>query len=91
MPDNPEYVTKQRHIPGVLKVPEGNVLPLRAYGRGVQKYAWPVSATSKAVPHAILLAVFRDEGYLVPLHFGGPTWEALDRSLVVGDAPNANH
>jgi len=86
-----QSVTKHRHIPDVLKVPEGNVLLLRAYGRGVQKYACPVSATSKAVPHAILLAGDRNEGDLVAIHFGGPTWEALDGSSVVGDAPNAKH
>jgi hypothetical protein len=92
MTDNPgQSVTKHRHIPDVLKVPEGNVLLLRAYGRGVQKYACPVSATSKAVPHAILLAGDRNEGDLVAIHFGGPTWEALDGSSVVGDAPNAKH
>jgi len=56
MTGNPgQSVTKHRHILDVLKVPEGNVLLLRAYDRGVQKYACPVNATSKAVPHAILL------------------------------------
>jgi hypothetical protein len=76
MTDNPgQSVTKHRHIPDVLKVPDGNVLLLRAYGRGVQKYACPVSATSKAVPHAILLAGDRNEGDLAAIHFGGPTWK----------------
>src|SRR5215831_11158495 len=57
MTGNPgQSVTKHRHILDVLKVPEGYVLLLRAYDRGVQKYACPVNATSKAVPHAILLA-----------------------------------
>jgi hypothetical protein len=92
MTENPDQsVTKHRHIPDILKVPAGNVLLLRAYGRGVQKYACPVSAVSKAVPHAILLAGHGDEGDLVAIHFVGPTWEALDGSLVVGDAPNAKH
>jgi hypothetical protein len=80
---------KSGRIPDILKVPEGNVLLLRAHGRGVQKYARPVSATSKAVPHAILVA--GDGGDLVAIHFGGPTWEALDGSSVVGDGPNAKH
>jgi hypothetical protein len=80
---------KSGRIPDILKVPEGNVLLLRAHGRGVQKYACPVSATSKAVPHAILVA--GDGGDLVAIHFGGPTWEALDGSSVVGDGPNAKH
>ena len=35
MTENPDqYVAKHRHIPDILKVPEGNVLLLRAYGRG---------------------------------------------------------
>jgi Protein of unknown function (DUF3455) len=82
---------ERRDIPDILKVPAGNVLLLRAYGRGVQKYACPVSADSKAVPHAILLAGEGDEEDVVGIHFGGPTWEALDGSSVVGDAPSAKH
>ncbi len=77
-----------KHIPGILKVPPGNVLLLRADGRGTQKYACPVSATSAAVPHAIL-RVGRHEGDLVTIHFGGPTWQALDGSSVVGDGASA--
>ena len=80
---------KNRRIPDILKVPDGNVLLLKAHGRGTQKYACPVSATSNAVPHAIL---FRGgEGDLVSIHFGGPTWQALDGSSVVGDGPKAKH
>ena len=78
-----------RRIPDILKVPEGNVLLLKAHGRGTQKYACPVSATSNAVPHAIL--THGGEGDLVSIHFGGPTWQALDGSSVVGDGPNAKH
>jgi hypothetical protein len=47
--ENPDQlVTENQDIPDNLKVPEGHVLLLRTYGRGVQKYACPVSATSKA-------------------------------------------
>jgi hypothetical protein len=81
---------KNGRIPDILKVPEGNVLLLQADGRGTQKYACPVSATSNAVPHAIL-RVGRHEGDLVAIHFAGPTWEALDGSSVVGDAAKAKH
>jgi Protein of unknown function (DUF3455) len=84
-----QYGTENYAIPDILKVPEGHVLILRAYGTGVQKYTCPVSATSKAVPHAILLA--GRGGDLVAIHFGGPTWQALDGSSVVGDGPNAKH
>ena len=84
-------VTGPQDIPDNLKVPDGNVLLLQAFGKGIQKYACPVSANSKATPHAILLKDDRDEGDLVAIHFGGPTWEALDGSSVVGDAANAKH
>jgi hypothetical protein len=86
-----QFVAEPRHIPDILKVPEGNVLLLRTVGRGVQKYACLVNATSKAVPHAILLVEEGNEGDLVAIHFGGPTWQALDGSLVVGDSLNAKH
>jgi hypothetical protein len=76
-------------VPAILKVPEGNVLLLRAHGRGTQKYACPISASSKAVPHAILL--HGNDGNLAAIHFAGPTWEALDGSAVVGDVSNAKH
>ncbi len=82
-------VPEPQNIPDNLKVPLGNVLLLQAYGKGVQKYTCIASATgpkfSPPVPHAILLKDDRDEGDLVAIHFGGPTWEALDGSSVVGD------
>jgi hypothetical protein len=86
-----QSVAERLHIPDILNVPAGNVLLLRAYGIGVQKYTCPVYATSTAVPHADLLAGDRDEGDLVAIHFAGPTWQALDGSSVVGDAANAKH
>jgi hypothetical protein len=92
MAQNPDQsATEYGRIPDILRVPEGNVLLLRAYGKGVQKYTCPVSANSKAVPHAILLTGRGDEGDLVAIHFAGPAWEALDGSSVVGDAQNAKH
>jgi hypothetical protein len=86
-----EDSTHHRHIPDDLKVPDGNVLLLRARGKGVQKYTPPITANSKPTPHAILLTGDQDEGDLAAIHFGGPTWEALDGSTVVGDAANARH
>src|SRR6266566_3797219 len=86
MPENPyESVTEPQHITDVLKVSPGNVLLLRAYGKGVQIYT--CSDTTNAKPHAILLESDRDEGDLVAIHFAGPTgpnWQALDGSTVVG-------
>ena len=77
-------------IPDSLKVPPGNVLLLRAYGKGVQIYTCP--DTTHATPHAVLLERDRDEGDLVAIHFAGPSWQATkDGSIVVGDAANAIH
>lgn len=92
MPENPyDSVTEPQNIPNNLKVPDGNVLLLQAYGKGVQIYDCPVSTTSKATPHAILLTDDMDEGDLVAIHFKGPSWQATDGSIVVGDAMNAKH
>ena len=78
MPENPDQpVTENQDVPDILKVPEGHVLLLRAYGRGVQKYACPVSAVSKPVaPHAILLASDEDgRGYpFRGTHLGSFGW-----------------
>jgi Protein of unknown function (DUF3455) len=86
-----QSVTQQQSIPGILSVPPGNALLLRAYGIGVQIYTCPVSATSVAVPHANLIASDKVERDIVAIHFAGPTWQALDGSSVVGDATNAKH
>lgn len=90
MSENPyESVTEPRHIPDALKVPTGNVLLLRAYGKGVQIYTCP--DTTHAKPHAILLESDRDEGDLVAIHFAGPSWQATkDGSIVVGDTSSNN-
>jgi hypothetical protein len=86
-----QSVAERQPIPDILYAPAGNVLLLRAYGIGVQKYTCPVYATSAAVPHANLIAGDGNEGDLVAIHFAGPTWQALDGSSVVGDAANAKH
>lgn len=50
MSENPyKSVTDPQDIPDNLKVPDGNVLLLQAFGKGIQKYVCPVSATSKAI------------------------------------------
>ena len=79
---------KLEDIPDELKVPEGHVLLLRAYGKGVQIYDCPFVEPPKAVPHAILLKGYEDERNLVAIHFKGPSWQATDGSIVVGDAAN---
>ena len=86
-----QSVFERQPIPDILYVPAGNVLLLRGYGIGVQRYTCPVYATSAAVPHADLIASDKDRGDVVAIHFSGPTWQALDGSSVVGDAANAKH
>lgn len=92
MSENPySSTTEPQDIPNDLKVPDGNVLLLRAYGKGVQIYDCPISDPPKPTPHAILLMGDMDEGDLVAIHFKGPSWQATDGSIVVGDAANAKH
>jgi Protein of unknown function (DUF3455) len=89
--DSGHSVAERQPIPDILSVPAGNVLLEQAYGIGVQRYTCPVYATSAAVPHADLIASDQGGGDVVAIHFGGPTWQALDGSSVVGDAANAKH
>jgi hypothetical protein len=98
MPESPSNaLTVPQDIPDALQVPAGEVLLLRAYGKGVQIYTCIVNTQSPPstpgifkqppAPHAILLEGDRDEGDLVAIHFAGPTgpnWQALDGSKVVG-------
>lgn len=79
---------QEGEIPAELKVPDGEVLLFAAVGRGVQIYECTPSATdpSQSVwtfkePHATL---YDDEGNVVGIHYGGPTWQANDDSRVVG-------
>jgi hypothetical protein len=80
---------KLENIPDELKVPEGHVLLLRAYGKGAQIYDCPFVEPPTGAPHAILLKGYKDERNLVAIHFKGPSWQATDGSIVVGDAANA--
>lgn len=92
MPENAyNSTTELPNIPDEVKVPDGNVLLLRAYGRGVQIYNCPFVDPPPATPHAILLKGDSDEGDLVAIHFKGPSWQAMDGSIVVGDGPSAKH
>lgn len=87
-------------VPDRLKVPDGQVVLLRALGEGVQIY--PCEATpadpSKfewtfIAPEAVLM---NDKGRKIGRRYAGPTWEANDGSKVVGevqqraDAPDAS-
>ena len=83
--------TDPQNIPDDLRVPNGNVLLLRANDKGVQIYDCPVSDPPKTTLQAILLTSDSDEGDLVAIHSKGPTWQATDGSIVFGDATNAKH
>jgi hypothetical protein len=71
--------------PKELKPPGAQVLLLQAHGKGSQiyacqnaggQYAWKLKA-----PDAQL---FSESGEKIGRHFAGPTWEANDRSRVMG-------
>ena len=82
MPENTYNSSAEpQDIPDVLKVPDGNVLLLQAYGKGVQIYDCPFVDFAKATPHAILFTGDSDEGDLVAIHFKGPSWQATDGSI----------
>jgi hypothetical protein len=71
-------------IPADIQITDGSKLYLEAHATGVQiydclavggGYAW-----SSATPRADL---YGDNGNLIGIHYGGPTWEARDGSKVV--------
>jgi hypothetical protein len=72
-------------VPGEIQVPEGNKVFLVGHAVGVQIYS--CNATSSGfvwgfvAPRANL---FDDHGKLIITHFAGPTWQAMDGSMVVG-------
>jgi Protein of unknown function (DUF3455) len=83
MTDQPRGApTRPYGIPAELRVPDGYVLFLRAYGTGVQIYNCPTSPRSAARPHAVLFEGGRHAGTLAAIHYAGPTWEAPDGSRV---------
>jgi hypothetical protein len=76
-------------VPGNLKVPEGQMVLLKAVGQGVQIYACGAKASDPThfewvfkAPEADLVD---DKGEKIGKHYAGPTWEANDSSKVVGE------
>jgi hypothetical protein len=63
-----------------LEVPEGHRLAARAYAEGVQVYRWNGTSWSFVGPEAVL---FDQDGNVVGIHYGGPTWESNSGSKVV--------
>jgi hypothetical protein len=72
-------------VPAEIQVEAGNKLFLVAHAVGVQIHTCKATAGGYAWafggPRANL---YDDRGKLVATHYGGPTWEALDGSRVVG-------
>lgn len=72
-------------VPDTLAVPEGNRLAFLLDATGQQIYGCQATATGYGwvliAPDADL---FKPNGRIAGSHYGGPTWEALDGSTVVG-------
>ena len=72
-------------VPSDLRVPAGNSVFLVGHAVGVQIYGCTATTAGAAwtllAPRADL---YGDNGRLVATHFGGPTWQAIDGSRVVG-------
>jgi hypothetical protein len=68
-----------------LEAPVGNTLVLRTFGVGVQIYRWNGASWVFVAPQALLFADAACDT-VVAIHFGGPTWQSVDGSEVVGAA-----
>jgi hypothetical protein len=67
-----------------LAPPTGATLAIRAYARGVQIYRWDGAAWAFVAPAAVLTRTLDGRDAII-IHYGGPTWQALDGgSKVVG-------
>ena len=76
-------------VPNNLKVPDGQMVLLKALGQGVQIYACGAKAGAPnqfewvfKTPEADLTG---DKGERIGRHYAGPAWEANDGSKVVGE------
>ena len=76
-------------IPENIRVPEGQVLLLRAAARGAQIYTCKAKAAEPAAFEWALKApgaeLFDQGGAKIGRHYAGPTWESADGSRVVGE------
>jgi Protein of unknown function (DUF3455) len=66
-----------------LRVPVGNQVAFSVFGVGVQIYRWDGTSWKFVAPEAVLYADAGDHA-VVGVHFGGPTWESVSGSKVVG-------
>ena len=67
-------------VPTAIAVPDGHKLFLVGHATGVQIYSCNGTAWGLVAPRADLVD---DKGKLIVTHFGGPSWQAKDGSLVV--------
>jgi len=72
-------------VPSKIEVRDGNKVFLVGHGVGGQIYSCNTTSSGFAwgfvAPRANL---YNDHGKLIITHFGGPTWQAIDGSRVVG-------
>lgn len=66
-----------------LGPPAGSKLAFHVYAAGVQIYRWNGTSWAFVAPDAQLYADAGGNG-LVGIHYGGPTWESVSGSKVVG-------
>src|SRR5262245_11010140 len=66
-----------------LQVPPGTRVASHLYAEGVQIYRWDGTTWVFVAPEAVLFADAGGHG-VVGIHYGGPTWESVSGSKVVG-------
>jgi hypothetical protein len=66
-----------------LQVPAGSKVSFHVFGKGVQIYRWDGTTWTFVNPAADLFADAAGNGF-VGTHFGGPTWQTVSGSKVVG-------
>jgi len=76
-----------RPVPPELAFPPGETEALRVRAAGVQIYECKAAAGGAALEWSLVAPeaqLYDGAGTLMGRHYGGPTWEALDGSKVVG-------
>jgi hypothetical protein len=72
-------------VPAKIAVPAEHKKFLTAYADGVQIYACTATTDGAAWTLTAPRATLRDrKGRVIGTHFGGPTWQAIDGSTVIG-------
>ena len=73
-----------RDVPPSIAVPDGNVLSDVGHARGFQIYTCQVQGTGHGWVLLQPMAVLLEDGHKpFALHYGGPSWTAMDGSTVV--------